>query len=51
MTPTQAKLATRLYRAYKTETREYRQLAEALGINTAELNRRCWHIVKGRPYR
>jgi hypothetical protein len=50
MTPDQVKLALRLYKAYRTDTREYRELADALGINTGELNRRCWHIVRGEAY-
>jgi len=50
MTPAQIKTAIRLYKAYKTETREYRQLAESLGIQTTELNRRCWHLSRGRQY-
>lgn len=45
MTPAQTKLAVRLYRAYKCETREYRQLAESLGMNTGDLNAKVWRIL------
>lgn len=45
MTPAQQKLALRLYKSYKTDGREYRELAEALGIRTTELNRRCWELT------
>jgi len=44
MTPAQQKRALNLYRRYKTETSEYRELAESMGMNTGELNRECWRI-------
>ena len=50
MTPSQIKRALKLYNAYRCDTAEYRKLAEEIGITTAELNSRCWHIVKGKTY-
>jgi hypothetical protein len=50
MTKEQIKQAVKLYKAYRCDTAEYRKLAERLGIPTTELNRRCWHITKGKPY-
>lgn len=41
MTPSDMKRALSLWKRYKTETREYRELAEKNGMNTGELNRRC----------
>ncbi len=45
MTPKLAKLAMKLYKSYKTDTMAYYELAKSLGMNTAELNSRCWHIL------
>jgi hypothetical protein len=36
--------AFRLWKQFKTETAEYREIAASLSMNTAELNRRCWQI-------
>jgi hypothetical protein len=36
--------AYRLWKAYKTNTTEYRLLAASIGLTTAELNLRCWWI-------
>ena len=36
--------ALKLYKAYKTLTREYSEIASSLGMTTAELNHRCCHI-------
>src|SRR4051812_23247643 len=44
MTPKEWKRAEWLYQHYKCDTREYRELAAAAGLNTAELNRRIWQI-------
>lgn len=44
MTPAQQKLALRLYRGYKTDSSEYRKLAESLGIQITDLNKECWRI-------
>ena len=38
MTPAQQKTAYRLWKAYKTTGYEYRQLAEALGMQITDLN-------------
>ena len=38
------KIALKLYKAYKTESREYFEIANSLGMNTGELNQRCWKI-------
>jgi hypothetical protein len=48
MTPAQLNRAEFLYRRFKTETLEYRRLAESLGIDTGELNRRIWHVLHDR---
>lgn len=44
MTPEQRKQALKMYDAYDVDGREYRELAESLGMNTGELNQACWHI-------
>lgn len=44
LTPIQLKRARLLYNRYKTETREYHELAESIGWNTGELNRHIWRI-------
>lgn len=49
MTPKDMKKAMRLYKRYKTDSAEYRQLAEKYGLQTTELNRICWrhfHLVR-----
>jgi hypothetical protein len=38
------KRAYRLWKQYKTDTREYRELAARRGISTADLNAKCWAI-------
>ena len=48
MTKQQIAAALKMYRAYKCDTRAYRELAQSIGINTGELNRRCWHILHGK---
>ena len=40
-TPTEAKKAMSLWKRYKTDTAEYKKLAESLCVNTAELNLYC----------
>ena len=47
MTPKDWKRAIRLYRQYKTETREYALLEEKAGEN---LNSRIWKILHDRKY-
>lgn len=44
MTPTQQKLALRLYKRYQTTGREYRELAASLGLQITDLNQICWRI-------
>jgi hypothetical protein len=41
MTPQQLKTAHRLWKRYKTQTREYRELAASLGIQITDLNVEC----------
>lgn len=43
MTPKQLKTAARLYKQYKTDTAEYRELASELGMQVTDLNKRMWH--------
>lgn len=40
----QIERALKLYKSYKTESREYFEIANSLGMNTAGLNQRCWKI-------
>jgi hypothetical protein len=44
--PTEQRKALSMYRRFKTDSREYKQLAESLNVNTAELNSYCWHLEK-----
>jgi hypothetical protein len=44
--PAEQRKALSMYRRYKTDSREYKQLAESLNVNTAELNSYCWHLEK-----
>ena len=44
--PVQQRKALSMYRRHKTDTREYRELADSLCVNTAELNSYCWHVEK-----
>ena len=50
MTPKNLKRAELLYKRYKTETFEYRELARRHGMNTSELNRQIWQILHDRRY-
>lgn len=45
MTPEQVKKALKMYKAWQCDTREYRELAESMGLNTGELNQKCWWIL------
>lgn len=45
MTPDQQKQAMKMYKRYQCETREYRELAESMRMNTGELNLACWRIL------
>lgn len=49
MTPVQLKRALRMYDAYKCLTREYRELAEELGIQVTDLNQRCYEHRQRSP--
>lgn len=40
-TPAESKKALSMWRRYKTDTMEYKKLAESLCVNTAELNAFC----------
>ena len=49
-----AKLETRAYslwKRHKTDSREYREIAQQLHLNTAELNARCWHINHAKTWK
>ena len=48
MTPKQQSTAYRLYTAYKTGSREYIQIANDLGMQIGELNRRMWALRNDR---
>jgi len=50
-TPTEAKKALSLWRRYKTDTSEYKKLAESLCVNTAELNLYCSQLERDRKAR
>jgi len=43
-TETKIKIALRLYKLNITESKEYFEIASSLGMNTGELNKRCWQI-------
>ena len=43
------KQALKMYDAYDVDGREYRELAESLGMNTGELNQACWQIRRITP--
>lgn len=45
MPPKQLARAVRLYKSYKTDTTEYRLIAEAHGMNTGELNAKIWKVL------
>ena len=49
MTPAQQRQALKLYDTYNVDGREYRELAQSLGLNTGELNAACWQIRKLHP--
>lgn len=42
MSPKDLKRALLLYKRYKTDGREYRELAQKYGMNTTDLNQLCW---------
>lgn len=44
------RLDSRGWYAYRCEGSEYRKLAEEIGIKTTELNRRMWHISRGKQH-
>lgn len=48
MTPADTTRAVKLYQKYKTDTAEYRGLAERNGMTTAGLNSMCWRILRQR---
>lgn len=50
-TPAEAKRAMSLWRRYKTDTSEYKKLAESLCVNTAELNAYCSQLDRDRRNR
>jgi hypothetical protein len=44
MTPKDLKRACRLYKSYKTDSTEFRLLAEKYGMQTTDLTSKCWHV-------
>ena len=50
MTTKQIRLALRLWKAYRTETAQYRALAAELGIQVTELNQRCSWLNRGQHW-
>jgi hypothetical protein len=50
-TPTEAKKALSMWRRYKTDTAEYKRLAESLCVNTAELNAFCSQLNRDQKAR
>jgi hypothetical protein len=50
-TPTEAKKALSMWKRYKTDTAEYKKLAESLCVNTAELNAYCSQLDRDKRAR